>query len=87
MGDDCPTADHPARADLKETPMFNNNEAALAAVRDAVDALREAVEAPKKGRDEVIVNERVVAQIKEIKEGASNASARSMTSAPAFCLG
>jgi hypothetical protein len=49
--------------------MFNNNKAALAAVRDAVDALREAIEALKKERDEEIVNERVVAQIKEIKDG------------------
>jgi hypothetical protein len=49
--------------------MFNNNEATLSAVRDAVDALREAIEALKKERDEDIVNERVVAQIKEIKEG------------------
>jgi hypothetical protein len=53
---------------LRETPMFNNNETALAAVRDAVDALREAIEALKKERDEAIVNERVVAQIKEVKE-------------------
>jgi hypothetical protein len=69
MGDDCPTADNRVRADLEKTRMFKNNEVALAAVRDAVDALREAIEALKKERDEDIVNERVVAQMKEIKEG------------------
>ena len=48
--------------------MFNNNEAALTAVRDAVDAMREALEALKKERDETIVQERIAAQIKQIKE-------------------